>query len=148
MQRGAAAAWTAETLWMKSGTGKLIETIPLSAVKPSDTTVSSEAGFEVLCSYNWHKNGNAIFVPGGPPKWTPPALPVTLPQDYGLQFKDLNAVRFPNLQFAPAFQALSIMKPNTRLDKTHIIVNRGGLHQLLYFVRGRRQNPFRMICIW
>lgn len=81
---------------------------------------------------------------GGPPKWAPPALPVTLTQDSGSQFVDQNAFRVPKYPFEPAFQALSIMNPNIRLDETDILVNRNSLRKLLDFAAGKRQDPFRM----
>jgi len=61
MQKHTAASKTA---WMMRGTGDIVQTIPPSAVKPADVEVSSEANFQVLCSYNWQKDGRAIIVPG------------------------------------------------------------------------------------
>jgi hypothetical protein len=150
-----------KTAWMMRGAGGLVQTIPPSAVKPADAEVSSEANFQVLCSYNWQKDGRTIFVPGishsfctfsyslmpllgGPPKWAPPALPVTLARDSGFQFVDQNAFRVPRYPFEPVFQALSIMNPNIRLDETDIIVNRNSLRKLLDFAAEKRQDPFRM----
>ena len=121
-----------------------MRTIDTTSLEMDSTQVSSAQGFETLCSYNWQDDG-AIYVPGGPPKWTPPALPFTLAEDRGRHFLDQNTSRAPKYPFEPAFRALSMMNPNTNLDKADIIVNRNSLRKLLdLFGDGRKPNPFCM----
>ncbi|KAF1843589.1 uncharacterized protein K460DRAFT_378702 [Cucurbitaria berberidis CBS 394.84] len=129
---------------MTKDTGQLVHTILPTSLEPDSITVSSDLGFQTLCSYNWQKDGKAILVPGGPPKWTPPPLPVALPQDAGLQFIDQNTSRVPKYPFEPVFQALSIMNPSMQLDDVDLILNRNSLRKLLDFAAGKRQDPFCM----
>jgi hypothetical protein len=131
------------TAWMLRDTGTLVCTIAATSLEPDSTKVSSEGAFKTLCSYNWQNDG-AIFVPGGPPKWTPPPLPVTLPQDTGRHFMDQNAHRVPKHPFEPAFQALSIMKPNMNLDTVDIVANRNSFRKLIDFAGGSRRDPWCM----
>jgi hypothetical protein len=123
--------------------GLPIRAIEAKSLEPNRTEVSSECGFETLCSYNWQNDG-AIYVPGAPPKWNPPALPITLAQDTGRQFIDQNASRVPTFPFEPAFAALAVMKPNTLLDEVDIIVNRNSLRKLLDFSAGKKLDAFCM----
>ncbi|CAO2652933.1 Nn.00g023440.m01.CDS01 [Neocucurbitaria sp. VM-36] len=135
---------TSKTAWMTRDTNELVRTILPTSLQSDDIKVSSELGFETLCSYNWQIDGNAILVPGGPPKWVPPPLPIVLPEDDGRQFKNCNALRVPKYPFEPAFQAMSIMNPNIPLDEVDLIVNRNSLRKLLDFASGKRQDPFCM----
>ncbi|KAF2124744.1 hypothetical protein P153DRAFT_301357 [Dothidotthia symphoricarpi CBS 119687] len=128
---------------MTRDAGEVIQTIPSNSLVVATATVSSEFGFEDLCSYNWQENGS-IVVPGGPPKWVYQPLPITLLPDAGHQFVDQNAFRVPQFPFEPAFQALSIVKPEAKLDDIDIIVNRNSLRKLLDFAAGRRRDPWRM----
>jgi hypothetical protein len=132
-----------KTAWMLRDTGTLVHTIAASSLEPHTTAISSSAGFETLCSYNWQNDG-AIFVPGSPPKWTPPILPFKLPPDTGRHFMDQNAHRVPKYPFEPAFQALSIMNPNLNLDTVDIIANRNSFRKLIDFAAGRKGDTWCM----
>ncbi|RAR13717.1 geranylgeranyl pyrophosphate synthetase [Stemphylium lycopersici] len=133
-----------KTAWMfKETTGTPVRTISTSSLLPHATQVSSKAGFSTLCSYNWQHDGS-IYVPGSPPKWTPPALPMTLAQDSGRHFIDQNASRVPKYPFEPAFRALSLMNAHTSLNDADIIANRNSLRKLLDFCAGKRLDPFCM----
>ncbi|RMZ73491.1 geranylgeranyl pyrophosphate synthetase [Pyrenophora seminiperda CCB06] len=135
-------AW--KTSWMfKCTTGPPVATIEYSSLLPDPTPVTSTSSFTTLCSYNWQTTGS-IFVPGRPPKWTPPPLPATLPADTGRHFVDQNAYHVPKYPFEPAFQALSIMNPNISLSAVDIITNRNSLRKLLDFSAGKRLDPFAM----
>ncbi|KAG9191994.1 hypothetical protein G6011_10728 [Alternaria panax] len=137
-----ARSW--KTSWMFwDTTGLPLRTIEARSLEPDSIQVSSECGFETLCSYNWQNNG-AIYVPGGPPRWNPPTLPTSLAQDTGRQFIDQNAFRVPKFPFEPAFAALAVMKPNTLLDEVDIIVNRNSLRKLLDFSAGKNLDAFCM----
>jgi hypothetical protein len=114
-----------------------------ATLEPNSTQVSSASGFQTLCSYNWQNDGS-IYVPGAPPKWSPPPLPTTLAQDTGRQFIDQNASRVPKYPFEPAFAALAVMGPNVVLDQVDIIANRNSLRKLLDFSAGKRLDYFCM----
>ncbi|XP_014559105.1 hypothetical protein COCVIDRAFT_92755 [Bipolaris victoriae FI3] len=130
--------------WMlKETTGRPILTIDTTSLQPDNNPVHSTEGFETLCSYNWQNDG-AIYVPGGPPKWTPPPLPTTLAQDAGHHFIDQNAARVPKYPFEPAFRALSLMNPETNLTTVDILANRNSLRKLLDLSAGKKLDPFCM----
>ncbi|KAF2491446.1 hypothetical protein BU16DRAFT_552210 [Lophium mytilinum] len=132
-----------KTAWMKRDTGKLVCTIAAESLEPDDAPVSSESGFEDLCSYNWQNDG-AILVPDGHLQPCHSLWPQTLAPDAGPQFVDQNTFRVPKHPFEPAFQALSAMNPNVRLDDVDIVANRNSLRKLLDFAAGRGQEPFCM----
>ncbi|RYP23177.1 hypothetical protein DL765_001262 [Monosporascus sp. GIB2] len=136
-----------KTSWMLKNTGAVIH--PLTTVLAIDAEVSSAGGFELLCTYNWiekakNKRGPAIYVPGGPPKWKPPTLPITLPQDTGMQYADQNAFRTPKYPFEPVFWALDLMNPDMRFNDVDLVCNRNSLRKLLDIATGRRPDPFVM----
>ncbi|KAH7350250.1 hypothetical protein BKA66DRAFT_541509 [Pyrenochaeta sp. MPI-SDFR-AT-0127] len=138
------AGGASKTAWMLKDAGELIQMLTSTSLEPDSTAVSSELVFETLCSYNWQDDGTAILVPGGPPRWEPPPLPVTLSPDSGLNCKNQGISRVPKYPFEPAFQAMSIMNPNLQLDGVDIIANRNSLRKLFDFVAGKRQEPFCM----
>ncbi|RYP62995.1 hypothetical protein DL771_009480 [Monosporascus sp. 5C6A] len=131
--------------------GKLSALIhPLVTVQAIGTEVSSAGGFELLCTYNWiektkNKSDPAIYVPGGPPKWKPPTLPITLPLDRGMQYVDQNAFRIPKYPFEPIFWALDLMNPDVRFNDVDLVCNRNSLRKLLDIAAtGRCKDPFVM----
>ncbi|RYP38741.1 hypothetical protein DL767_002481 [Monosporascus sp. MG133] len=133
--------------WMLKNTGAVIH--PLTAVQPINTEVSSAGGFELLCTYNWivktkNKSDPTIYVPGGPPKWKPPTLPMTLSLDTGMQYVDQNAFRIPKYPFEPIFWALDLMNPDMRFNDVDLVCNRNSLRKLLDIAMGRRVYPFVM----
>ncbi|KAH6638502.1 geranylgeranyl pyrophosphate synthetase [Boeremia exigua] len=130
--------------WVMKNTNALISTMSADTLREDEVEVSSKLGFDTLCTYNWLKDGSAILVPGGPPRWRPNDLPVTLAQDTGHQYIDLNAFRVPKFPFEPAFRALSIMNQSLELNDIDVVVNRNSLRKLLNFSAGRRQDPFRI----
>ena len=137
-----APSW--KTSWMFRETTELpVRTIKATTLEPDGTKVSSERGFETLCSYNWQCDGS-IYVPGAPPRWNPPPLPTTLAQDSGRHFVDQNASRVPKYPFEPAFAALAVMGPDVVLDRVDIIANRNSLRKLLDFSAGRKLDIFCM----
>jgi hypothetical protein len=128
---------------LRDTTGLPISTIEAISLEPDSTKVSSEGGFETLCSYNWQNDGS-IYVPGAPPRWNPPILPTTLAQDSGRHFIDQNAFRVPTYPFEPVFAALAVIDPNIVLDDVDIIANRNSLRKLLDFSAGKRLDTFCM----
>ncbi|RYP10134.1 hypothetical protein DL764_000844 [Monosporascus ibericus] len=120
-----------------------------TTIQAIDNEVSSAGGFELLCTYNWiektkDKSDPAIYVPGGPPKWKPPTLPITLSLDAGMQYVDQNAFRIPKYPFEPVFWALDLMNPNMRFNDVDLVCNRNSLRKLLDIAIGRRVYPFIM----
>ena len=131
--------------WLTKGTGQLIKFIDPTQTKGSTTPISSSAGFELLCTYNWISTpAPSIYVPGGPPRWKPVTLPKTLPKDAGTHFIDQNAFRAPMFPFEPMFAALDLMKPDFDFGEVDVVTNRNSLRKLLNFASGRVSESFRI----
>lgn len=136
-------------LWMFTNTSSILQTIDIPTLTPSTIPVSSSAGFDLLCTYNWitpskFKPDPEIYVPGGPPEWSPPTLPVRLQADKGHQYVDQNAYRLPKYPFEPIFWALDLMNPSIRFDDVDVVCNRNSLRKLLDLASGRKIDPFVM----
>jgi hypothetical protein len=126
--------------------GDILHTISFEDVMPVPDEVTWDQDPELLCCYNWSDNerSNTIYVPGGPPRWTPQSLPHTLKPDSGFNYKDYNYVRKPRDPYSPMFEALNVMKPDMCFNDVDVIADRNNLRVLLEFVSGVRNGPFRL----
>jgi hypothetical protein len=109
--------------------GHEILTLEQNDLTPNPVRVTWDQGkVQLLCSYNWqgaNDGTNTIFVPGGPPKFTPKdTLPYTIEEDSGFQAADYNYVRNPWDPFAPLFTALGVMNPGYQLWDVDILADR------------------------
>ena len=94
--------------------GALQHTITPESLQPVAEPVTWDTDPELLCSYNWaaaEDGTNTLFVPGGPPRWTPRSLPCVLKGDSGFHPTDYNYVRQPKEPFSAVFHALGAMRP-------------------------------------
>lgn len=135
------------TEWILRNTGEELHAIYLDAIEPDTSEISWNKEPELLCSYNWQETSddtNIIYVPGGPPRWTPRTLPHTLTQDAGFHWMDLNHARQPRFPYDPMFRALDIMNPNMKLTDVDVIADRNNLRTLLEFCQGKSVGPFRL----
>lgn len=132
--------------------GSVIHTIIPSDIQPHAPTnpkskVTWDEDPEIVCSYNWSSvvdGSNTIFVPGGPSKWTPQAIPYTVPGDKGFHPTDYNYVRQPRDPFSAVFNAMTIMNPNYAFNDVDVLADRNNLRVLLEFVQGKTVGPFRL----
>lgn len=127
--------------------GPLLHTISPSNVQPYQSEVVWDQDPELLCSYNWSSTvdgSNTIFVPGGPQKWTPQAIPYTVPGDAGFHPTDYNYVRQPRDPFSAVFHAMTLMNPDYAFNNIDILADRNNLRVLLEFVQGKTVGPFRL----
>ncbi|KAF2786090.1 hypothetical protein K505DRAFT_344104 [Melanomma pulvis-pyrius CBS 109.77] len=125
---------------MRRNAGQVIHTISFDSILPVTADIMWDCDPELLCSYNWQSsvNGtNVIFVPGAPPKWTPPTLPYTLALDSGIMYTDHNYARQPRFPYTPMFEALSVMNPDAQLLDIDVIADRNNLRTLLEFAQGK-----------
>ncbi|KAJ4993574.1 hypothetical protein SVAN01_01122 [Stagonosporopsis vannaccii] len=137
---------------MSQDRGPVIHKISPSDVQPHAPTnpnskVTWDEDPEIVCSYNWSSvadGSNTIFVPGGPSKWTPQAIPYTVPGDKGFHPTDYNYVRQPRDPFSPVFNAMTIMNPDYAFNSIDILADRNNLRVLLEFVQGKTVGPFRL----
>ncbi|KAF2109569.1 hypothetical protein BDV96DRAFT_585800 [Lophiotrema nucula] len=128
-------------------TGAVLHTIPLEALAPVQEKVTWDQDPELICSYNWQESSdgtNVVFVPGGPPKWTPPALPYKLQPDSGDHCTDLNYGRYPSRPYAPMFHAIESMKPNFKFNDVDVVAERNNLRTLLEFCQGKNFGGYRL----
>ncbi|TQN66773.1 hypothetical protein CSHISOI_08671 [Colletotrichum shisoi] len=122
-----------------------IYTITQTAILPSDTEVSSKAGYQLLCSYNWQEGKPArIRVPGYAAIWQGVTLPMTLSPDKGTYFIDQNTSLMPQHPFEPMFRAAASMNQDMSFDDIDIVTNRNSLRKLLDFCSPRSQESFRL----
>ncbi|KAK6213490.1 hypothetical protein QIS74_09492 [Colletotrichum tabaci] len=122
-----------------------VYTITQAAVLPSDTEVSSKAGYQLLCSYNWQEGKPArIRVPGHAAIWQGVTLPMTLSPDKGTYFIDQNTSLMPQHPFEPMFRAAASMNQDMSFGDIDIVTNRNSLRKLLDFCSPRSQESFRL----
>ncbi|KAF6813208.1 hypothetical protein CSOJ01_04719 [Colletotrichum sojae] len=122
-----------------------VRQINSTSLSPSDASVSSKSGSELVCSYNWkNSDGVEFHVPGHAPIWQNVPLPIRIPKDEGTYFIDQNASRVPEFPFEPLFRATASMNPSFRFDDVDVLVNRNSLRKLLDFSAARRQDSFRI----
>ncbi|OCL08668.1 hypothetical protein AOQ84DRAFT_318011 [Glonium stellatum] len=128
---------------MRRGTSKQIATIVSADIGLSSSLVRSNSGFEELCTYNWG-SGFFIYVPGAPPKWTPPQLPHSLPKDSGMYHIDENGSKAPDFPFLPLFKSLRVMRPLFNFASVDLLANRNSLRKLTNFAMGKVNQSFRI----
>ncbi|KAI5848346.1 hypothetical protein BZA05DRAFT_475411 [Tricharina praecox] len=122
----------------RAGMGKRIAVIERKSIHHDPGCDISQREAEVLTSYdilsNWR---NTLVVPGCPPIWSPPPLPIRIPADkdedptHPRQPARLN---FPTCPLEPLFRALPITRPTLSLRSFDIITDRHSLRELLAFL--------------
>ncbi|QSZ36218.1 hypothetical protein DSL72_007344 [Monilinia vaccinii-corymbosi] len=110
-----------------------LDNLPLRADAPITIT-----GFQFAASYNlvWTKS-LSIMVPGCPPIWSPPPMPIKLKAD---NHKTLigRAQYQTQVSMAPVLAALSVSITDTStLPSIDLITDRNSLRKLLDFVNGK-----------
>ncbi|KAJ4348921.1 hypothetical protein N0V95_005047 [Ascochyta clinopodiicola] len=127
--------------------GSVLYTISPEDVRPHESPVTWDQEPEILCSYNWsgaNDGSNTIFVPGGPSRWNPQAIPYAVPGDLGFHPTDYNYVRQPRDPFSAVFHAMTLMNPDYAFNNIDILADRNNLRVLLEFVQGKTVGPFRL----
>ncbi|KAK1987279.1 hypothetical protein LZ30DRAFT_580290 [Colletotrichum cereale] len=142
LAKGPRQAW----LWKQvRRPGEPVGAIAQSSIVPSTAAVSSEAGYQLVCSYNWQKGTPLrIRVPGYAAIWQDVALPLILPADQGTYFIDQNAGMLPRHPFEPMFRAAASMNRDASFDDIDIVTNRNSLRKLFDFCDGRSRESFRL----
>jgi len=94
-------------------------------------------GCEYVASYNIQEpKTSIIFVPGTPPRWTPPRNPAALTEDRGEYYRDDNAARFPRYPMEPAVRAVFASDPHFNCDAIDIVACASTLGSLMCFALG------------
>ncbi|KAA8897627.1 hypothetical protein FN846DRAFT_910298 [Sphaerosporella brunnea] len=126
------------------GTTTLAAAITPSEIQHRPTCSVSQENVSVLTSYDLlPKYRRAIIVPGSPPVWSPPPLPITIPADKGLYSIDPTRLVFPTCPLEPVFRALEITAPHLKLSDFDVISDRRNL-RLLYACAGGSTQAFRI----
>ncbi|CUA75100.1 hypothetical protein RSOLAG22IIIB_01742 [Rhizoctonia solani] len=120
----------------------------------SVATISSNASEKVeatnvvpLGSYNWTDHSiPTIVIPGAPPLWKEPTLPLQLEPDVGDSFIDQNAARLPMHPLEPMFRAIDVTQKQLGNDfklaneNIDIIADRNSLRKLTRFISSHGPN--------
>ncbi|KAI8723178.1 C2H2-type domain-containing protein [Fusarium sp. LHS14.1] len=131
--------------WLFQGTGTPLLSIQSSQVQPGDVAVTSDGGYELLCSYNWViKPQPTVYVPGEPPRLVSKSLPMRISPDSGVHYIDQNSFRVPKYPFEVVFQAMNVMNPAVKFSDVDVLTNRNSLRHLLDFCRGKCIDSFRI----
>jgi hypothetical protein len=117
-------------------------------IHASPDTVSSADGYSLGSSYSFmDKEKTTISVPGSPPVFKRPRaedFPLRVAPDTGYHFMDEHAERAPIYQYEPAFQAMALMSPDTRLNDVDIVINRTTILNLIKFLKGTSFQEFHL----
>ncbi|KAK5635431.1 hypothetical protein RRF57_011143 [Xylaria bambusicola] len=117
---------------MSSKTGVRISRENL--VAPGAVAASIE-NVKHLASYSWIESlVPTISVPGIPPSWAPPSVPVRLQKDSGLVYIAQNAARHPKSPLEPLFRSLYVVNPKFDIRSTDIVADRNNIRKLLSFI--------------
>ncbi|KAH8694151.1 hypothetical protein BGW36DRAFT_217379 [Talaromyces proteolyticus] len=138
--------------WLYNGCVNLLRSIRYESLASGNTIrtpakVTSSAGYEFLCSYNWVGSQEPrIYVPGSPRELDlkQEELPFTVPVDAGQSFIDQNAYKSRKHQFEPLFLALDIMKPDFKFNDVDLVADRTSLRRLMKFAAGKLGDIFRV----
>ncbi|RTE73908.1 hypothetical protein BHE90_011660 [Fusarium euwallaceae] len=131
--------------WFLQGTGTQLVSVQSSEVRPGDVAVTSDGGYELLCSYNWIiRPQPTVYVPGEPPRLVTRSLPMRVSPDSGVHFIDQNSCRVPKYPFEVVFQAMNVMNPTFKFNDLDVLTNRNSLRHLLDFCRGKCRDSFRI----
>ncbi|KAG8705431.1 hypothetical protein FRC08_001678 [Ceratobasidium sp. 394] len=103
-----------------------------------------------LGSYNWVEHPTPlIIVPGHPPVWREPTLPLQLETDSGPAFIDQNTARSPNSPLEPMIRAISVIQgtpnnnPTLSSENIDIVTDRNNLRKLMRFICSNGPNRHR-----
>ncbi|KAH8922498.1 hypothetical protein BT69DRAFT_235006 [Atractiella rhizophila] len=107
-----------------------------------------------VASYNWVEapgQGIAIEVPGCPPFWREPRLPVHIEPETGTKFIDQNGARSDTLRISPVsplLTAIDACNPNFNFADIDLITDRICLQRLIQWLTGTgmtdREREFRI----
>ncbi|KAL2069169.1 hypothetical protein VTL71DRAFT_15507 [Oculimacula yallundae] len=120
-------------LW---GVSNLISTIYVGPPEDEDRTSAGVTikNLKSVASYNWKDVEHpTIYVPGLPPKFTPPTLPTQLQKDNLTR----SAPRSPAAPVDPLFQAILHEHPDYDMSSIEVVTTRNSLRDLLDFASNR-----------
>ncbi|KIM32944.1 hypothetical protein M408DRAFT_326640 [Serendipita vermifera MAFF 305830] len=120
-----------------------------SLVAPLDVPSVPLEGFSTLASFSWINSPEVptLAIPGDPPKWIEPQLPLRLPQDQGTRYIDHTGDQCEKANVSrlmPLFQSVEHCAPSFDFKELNLICNRNNLRNLLRWIEGRPKKDFRI----
>ncbi|CUA78540.1 Histone transcription regulator 3 homolog [Aspergillus nidulans FGSC A4] [Rhizoctonia solani] len=127
-----------------------IESISVPTVSLSIIDKVEATNVVPLGSYNWIDHSTpTIIIPGTPPSWKQPRLPLRLSPDVGNTFIDQNSARLPMNPLEPLLRAINVTQNQLGNDfklaneDIDIVTDRNGLRKLMKFItfHGPNRDP-------
>ncbi|CAE6475126.1 unnamed protein product [Rhizoctonia solani] len=127
-----------------------IESISVPTVSLSILDKVEATNVIPLGSYNWIDHSTpTIIIPGTPPSWKQPRLPLQLSPDVGNTFIDQNSARLPMNPLEPLLRAINVTQNQLGNDfklaneDIDIVTDRNGLRKLMKFItfHGPNRDP-------
>ncbi|KAG8734067.1 hypothetical protein FRC11_012670 [Ceratobasidium sp. 423] len=126
---------------LQEGLSDEIESISAATIRSDTTDEVNATNVVALGSYNWVDHPTpTIVVPGTPPSWKEPRLPLQLEPDVGESFIDQNTARMPMHPLEPMLRAIKVTQKQLGNDfklaseKIDIVTDRNGLRKLMKFI--------------
>ncbi|CAE6423484.1 unnamed protein product [Rhizoctonia solani] len=120
---------------------EVLDSITINDIRSNITDQVEATNVASLGSYDWVDHSiPTIVIPGAPPLWKEPSLPLQLDPDTGDWFIDQNAARLPMRPLEAMFRAISVTQEQlgnkTKLseEKIDIVTDRNSLRKLMRFI--------------
>ncbi|KAF5360676.1 hypothetical protein D9756_004670 [Leucocoprinus leucothites] len=116
-------------------------TIEVPEIDPASEEIQIK-NYRYIGSYTWTEGSDeanpVIMVPGSPPEWLDRPLPITIPPDLGVHFRDRNGHILPGRPLLPLVTAVTEQNVQPMIDwkSVDIVTDRNSLRKLLRWVRG------------
>ncbi|CAE6518563.1 unnamed protein product [Rhizoctonia solani] len=135
---------------LQEGLSDEIESISAATICLDVTDEVNATNVVTLGSYNWVDHPTpTIIIPGAPPSWKEPELPLQLEPDVGDSFIDQNTARMPMHPLEPMLRAIKVAQEqlgnNLKLSSENIdiVTDRNGLRKLMKFITFHSPNRDR-----
>ncbi|PVF99869.1 hypothetical protein CPB86DRAFT_265484 [Serendipita vermifera] len=114
-----------------------------------DTPYAALSSVSTVGSHSWMEiNGTpTLAIPGGPPKWMEPRLPLRVPADKGTQYIDHNGAKCQEAdchRLAPILQSVEQCSPNFDFKNVNLVCYRNNIRNLLRWLDGTSKKDFRI----
>ncbi|KAI0049458.1 hypothetical protein FA95DRAFT_1489223 [Auriscalpium vulgare] len=92
---------------------------------------------EFVGSYNWVDSARpTIIVPGSPPTWTEPTLPLRVQPDSEVHISHQNGYRMSSRQLLPLMKAVDTLGKPVNWPSVDLVTDRNNLRKLLRWING------------
>ncbi|KAA1472258.1 hypothetical protein DENSPDRAFT_777962 [Dentipellis sp. KUC8613] len=120
-------------------TEDLVTSLPVEILTPpvidGDIKTADIRNVQYIGSYNWTDSTlPTIIVPGSPPVWKDPSMPIKLTPDTGLSFVDQNGFRMPSSPLLPLFAAVDAIGTPVDWPSVDFILDRNALRKITRWI--------------